>query len=387
MIMKDNKNIEDYNNYHKGHQIASQINNVMQGNDSSHQELNEWLNDTKHSERVAKNLSSEEILTGLCDNFERKGKHSSSKRLVDTLRKKNSKVRKVLFLKIASTSCAAAILVLSFFIYETESQPINKQITNTITTGHIKSNFTKPTLILNNGKNIDLSAIDNMSLKDENIPLSTTDTVEYNRIVIPKMYTYTAVLEDKTIVHLNSCSELRYPTKFKGEKREVFLNGEAFFEVTKSAKPFIVTVGDISVRVYGTKFNINSHHNNNIQTVLIEGSVSVKQEGDTTETFIKPNQILTIDKKGNKTVNTISPERYTAWMDGFMRSDEESMTNLLDDIAKWYGIEFIYNEDIHKINISASLKRDRPLAEILEALVQISGVQIIKINENKYMLK
>lgn len=381
MIMKDNKSIENYSDYHKGHRIASQIANVMQGEETQHQELDEWLSDTEHSQNTAEKLSSQEKLTEMYNNFERNEKYSSSKRLTDRLRKNNSKIHRVRLIKILSTSCAAAIIAVSFFIYNFEQQPIEKKIAHNITTGVIKSNFVKPTLVLNNGKNIDLTAVDIKNL------LIDTDTLEYNRIVIPKMYNHTTTLADGTIVHLNSCSELKYPTKFIGEKREVFLSGEAFFEVTKSSKPFIVTIGDISVRVYGTKFNVNTHNCNNIQTVLVEGSVSVKQEGDTTEIFIKPNQKLSINKNGDKTIETILPERYTAWMDGFIRSDGESMTNLLNDIAKWYGIEFIYNEEIQKININASLNRKRPLAEIIEAIAQISGLKIIKNNEEKYMIE
>lgn len=381
MIMKDNKSIENYSDYHKGHRIASQIADLMQGEETQHQELDEWLSDTEHSQKTAEKLSSQEKLTEMYNNFERNEKYSSSKRLTDRLRKNNSKIHRVRLIKILSTSCAAAIIAVSFFIYNFEQQPIEKKIAHNITTGVIKSNFVKPTLVLNNGKNIDLTAVDIKNL------LIDTDTLEYNRIVIPKMYNHTTTLADGTIVHLNSCSELKYPTKFIGEKREVFLSGEAFFEVTKSSKPFIVTIGDISVRVYGTKFNVNTHNCNNIQTVLVEGSVSVKQEGDTTEIFIKPNQKLSINKNGDKTIETILPERYTAWMDGFIRSDGESMTNLLNDIAKWYGIEFIYNEEIQKININASLNRKRPLAEIIEAIAQISGLKIIKNNEEKYMIE
>lgn len=381
MIMKDNKSIENYSDYHKGHRIASQIADLMQGEETQHQELDEWLSDTEHSQKTAEKLSSQEKLTEMCNNFERNEKYSSSKRLTDRLRKNNSKIHRVRLIKILSTSCAAAIIAISFSIYYFNPQPIEKKIAHNITTGVIRSNFVKPTLVLNNGKNIDLTAVDIKNL------LIDTDTLEYNRIVIPKMYNHTTTLADGTIVHLNSCSELKYPTKFIGEKREVFLSGEAFFEVTKSSKPFIVTIGDISVRVYGTKFNVNTHNCNNIQTVLVEGSVSVKQEGDTTEIFIKPNQKLSINKNGDKTIETILPERYTAWMDGFIRSDGESMTNLLNDIAKWYGIEFIYNEEIQKININASLNRKRPLAEIIEAIAQISGLKIIKNNEEKYMIE
>lgn len=386
--MKKENDIKDYNDYHSGRRIASQIGDVMEYHETPHEELDQWLNDKESSGAVVERLSSEEILTEMCNHFEQEEKHSRSKHLTDVLKKRCSKVHKVRYLRVLSSLCAAALLVVSLLVYTfMEPQSTENHVAATLTTGTIENSYTKPTLILNNGVNIDLTKISTINLSDRKDTLLRVDTVKYNRIVIPKEYNYTAVLEDGTTVHLNACSELHYPSRFTGEKREVFLSGEAFFEVTKDSKPFIINTNDISVRVYGTKFNINTHNCNNIQTVLIEGSVSVKQEGDTTETFIKPNQMLTIDKNGNKTVHEILPERYTAWMDGFIRSDEESMTNLLDNIAKWYGIEFIYSEEIQNIEISASLKRERPLSEIIKAIVEISGVKITKINEETYMVK
>lgn len=386
--MKANNDIKDYNDYYKGRRIASQIGDVMENNDASHKALDEWFNDTDYSKEVAERLSSEELLTEMCNNFEQNNKHAHSKHLVNTLKKRSSKLHKIRLIKIMSASCVAALITISFLIF-TNSEPeiVNNNVTTVLTTGIIKSNFVKPTLILNNGQNIDLTTISTIDIPEEKDYLLSDDTVIYNRVIIPKKYNYSVTLEDKTIVHLNACSELRYPVKFSGEKREVFLLGEAYFEVAKGDKPFIVNMNAVSVKVYGTKFNINSYNSDNIQTMLIEGSVSVRQQKDTTEIFIKPNQLLTVNDHGDKKIINAMPQRYISWITGYICNDEEPMSNLLDNIAKWYGVEFLYSEEVKKININASLNRTRPLEEIIKAIETISGFKIIKQEEGKYMVQ
>ena len=92
---------------------------------------------------------------------------------------------------------------------------------------------------------------------------------------------------------LNAETELRYPVQFNGKERVVYLKGEAYFEVSKNKeKPFLVQVDDMSVKVYGTEFNVNTY--NNIETVLVTGSVSMNQGGK--EVLLKPNQKGVFDK-------------------------------------------------------------------------------------------
>lgn len=81
------------------------------------------------------------------------------------------------------------------------------------------------------------------------------------------------VLSDGTKVHLNSMSSLRFPVAFTADKREVELQGEAYFEVSKTGQPFIVNVNGMQVEVLGTTFNISAYPNEEYQTTLVTGSV------------------------------------------------------------------------------------------------------------------
>ena len=122
----------------------------------------------------------------------------------------------------------------------------------------------KSILTLGNNKKINLTNLDHGELFDEdgtiiNITSSSivysepknlfkNNNIRYNTLYVPHGGMYSIVLDDGTKVYLNSLSSLRYPTRFTGEKRVVDLDGEAYFEVAKSEKPFIVQFKSNEVR-------------------------------------------------------------------------------------------------------------------------------------------
>src|SRR5690606_14812611 len=114
----------------------------------------------------------------------------------------------------------------------------------------------------------------------------------FNTLKIPKGKKFQIQLSDGTMVHLNAGSSLRYPVDFLSEgPRQVFLSGEAYFDVAKNASnPFIVNVDDLEVRVLGTQFNVSAYiEDEYIDVVLVEGSVNLNKkdriEGDVVELF------------------------------------------------------------------------------------------------------
>ena len=138
-------------------------------------------------------------------------------------------------------------------------------------------------LILSSGELVDLD--DRQEFAEENVRITrqhkeltylNQDTVRerevrYNTLVISRGGDFKVTLADGTIVWLNSCTRLRYPLDFKGDVREVFLEGEAYFEVAKDAKhPFVVRTADVDVRVLGTRFNLSAYEevSNNVKDVL-----------------------------------------------------------------------------------------------------------------------
>lgn len=164
------------------------------------------------------------------------------------------------------------------------------------------------------------------------------DELIYNELEIPHGKIFDVELSDGTLVHLNSGTKMRYPIKFlKGQKREVFIDGEGYFKVAKDKEhPFIVNADAVAVEVLGTEFNISSYHENpEIGTVLIEGSISLSNS------FVPDDKlILKPGNKGswNKTDHSVKIEEvdvsdYTGWVTGelvFRNSSFENMTKKLE---------------------------------------------------------
>ena len=104
-----------------------------------------------------------------------------------------------------------------------------------------------------------------------------TGRLEYNTLTVPVGAEYNLVLSDGTKVYLNAGSELRFPVAFVGDVREVYLNGEGYFEVAKdSTKTFKVHAADMTAIVLGTSFNVKAYSDQgHAETTLEEGHVRV----------------------------------------------------------------------------------------------------------------
>lgn len=165
----------------------------------------------------------------------------------------------------------------------------------------------------------------------------------YNEIFVPNGKRFDLVLSDGTVVQLNSGTSLRFPVRFlTGRDRQVFLKGEAYFEVSKDAKhPFLVQTDNIGVKVLGTHFNVSSYKNANTFTVLAEGSVAVfKKDGPDSKgpsKIINPGQKASWSEQ-NIEVDNVNVDDYLGWREGKLIFNDESFTNLIEKIERKYNV-------------------------------------------------
>src|SRR5690606_11231265 len=150
---------------------------------------------------------------------------------------------------------------------------------------------------------------------------ASIDELIYNELEIPYGKIFNVELSDGTLVHLNSGTKMRYPIKFlKGQKREVFIDGEAYFKVAKDKDhPFIVNADAVAVEVLGTEFNISSYQEDSeIRTVLVEGSISLSNSFIPNDNvLLKPGNKGTWDKNAYSTeVEEVNVSNYTSWVEG-----------------------------------------------------------------------
>ena len=182
----------------------------------------------------------------------------------------------------------------------------------------------------------------------------------YNELYIPFGKTFQLVLSDGTKVYLNSGSSLKFPVKFiKGNKRMVFLSGEAYFEVSKDKlHPFIVHSNGIDVRVIGTKFNLTSYPEDKvINTVLVEGSVQVYKRNDPDhKSTISPGEKASCDKvKHNISISKVDVTQYTAWTNGQLVFNGVRFKDMILKLERSYNVSINNNDrDLNEEVFSAN---------------------------------
>ncbi|QIL42256.1 FecR family protein [Pedobacter sp. HDW13] len=190
-------------------------------------------------------------------------------------------------------------------------------------------------------------------------------------------------LADGTTVTLNAVSELKYPANFTGNTREVYLTGEAFFDVHKDAThPFIIHTDKIQVKVLGTAFDVKAYKNDAFtETTLIRGRVEVRLNDNSNQKFVlQPNDkfVLHNQKKeasmeqlhyfaGQDPATIIE----TSWTNNrltFKNSDFASITNQFE---RWYGIKIMFeNEKLKNLKFTGQFTQES-ITEVLDALKMI----------------
>lgn len=169
----------------------------------------------------------------------------------------------------------------------------------------------------------------------------------YNTLKIPYGKKFEVQLSDGTVVYLNAGTSLRYPVQFvKNQSRQVYLTGEAYFEVSKDkAHPFTVNTHEVKVEVLGTKFNVNSYTEDiSTDVVLVEGKVSLYKDKKTTENqvYLLPG-IKGSNLRGQQKIMTeaVNTDYYTAWVKGSLVFKNESFTSIIKKLERYYNITFI----------------------------------------------
>ena len=150
-------------------------------------------------------------------------------------------------------------------------------------------------------------------------------------------------LPDGSIVWLNSGSTFSYAAKF-GKTRSVTLVGEAFFEVEKDSKPFIVATKHGTVKVKGTSFNVKAYaDDNDFETTLEEGSVVFKVKNAGNEVTLKPGEQVSKTESGY-TVKKVETKYFTSWKEGKLLFNREPFPSFIKKLERWYNVKIEYSD-------------------------------------------
>lgn len=227
---------------------------------------------------------------------------------------------------------------------------------------------------------------------------------DWNILQTPAGNDYGLRLSDGSSVRLNTASAIRYPVAFNHTERIVELRGEAYFEVQEDpARPFLVKCGNTTIRVTGTRFNINAYPGENKHSVvLLEGSVEIQRLSE--QVRLLPNQqAILIDSALPGSPAQESPgkiifagkeimvrdhagaEEDIAWTKGLFSFHKAAIEEVMQQAAKWYGITVRYNGKTNQ-EFSGNIPRSSTLEEFLQML-QLSGEIRFAINGKQVVVQ
>lgn len=361
------------NSYKNNRRRARQIAALMTDDRLPEEEVCEWLN-RPEGRHTAELFADADSLERALDAFDREEKTGSARRLRQRIESKR-RTRRVARIAVASTAAAAVLVVAAMiFVPRTVS---DKNIEFSVLSESYDAGSQVPVVVLASGGAVWLDSVsrDNIFHADElEMPADETAEGRMNTVIIPYGCTYTVELPDGTRVWLNACSRLSYDSRMG---RHVELQGEGYFEVEHAKSPFDVVCGDVTVRVYGTRFNVKTFgERERVQTVLVEGSVGIRYGNAGDEVMLSPGERAETSDDGRTTIRPVDTYRYTAWMQGVFIFENAALEEILAELAKWYNVDFRFaDKEMAGERIMASFSRELPLDEILSMLGTISRVQ------------
>ncbi|WP_170154463.1 FecR family protein [Mangrovibacterium diazotrophicum] len=229
-----------------------------------------------------------------------------------------------------------------------------------------------------NGEEIHIQ--DSMSTETTLAQLAQT----YNTLVVPYGKRSHVVLPDQTEVWLNSGSKLTYPVKFGADKREVFLQGEALFDVTHDEqRPFSVLTEQLDVRVLGTSFNVSAYEDDSVvQTVLVRGSVELEYKsklwGISVNQKMVPGTLAVFDATERSVEQSlVDTDQFTSWKDGYLILENSPLSVIAKKLSRYYNMRISFVDPaLEAETFSGYLDLGNSALEVMGIISEITGNQV-----------
>lgn len=255
-----------------------------------------------------------------------------------------------IFKKIISVAAAIIVFIstsLLFILPDDKSEDISSFAANsTIGPGKNKARLylTDGSMIPLDEESLELKEKGGVNIKYENgevqyTSLNDVEEITFNELVVPVGGECYVILDDGTKVWVNSMSSLKYPTKFQGQVREVYLDGEAYFDVVKNKGEFIVHTLSGNVEVLGTSFGVSAYRDEEMSMTLVSGKV--RYVGKDT-VLLNPGERLAVLKGGNTEKKQVNVMEYVGWKDGRYVFYNRSLGEIMRDLCRWYDVTISY---------------------------------------------
>lgn len=194
--------------------------------------------------------------------------------------------------------------------------------------------------------------------------------MENNTVTIPPGKSYNITLADGTKVYMYAGSRLTYPIVFSGKERRVYLEGEAYFKVTKDKEhPFVISTEKAEAKVLGTELNVSCYKGEPCHVALLTGSVLVSDKKDTRSVKLVPGQGVTVKENTPLAISTENMDTYTYWLQGFIYYDDATLAEVTKNIGRWYNVNVVFdNEALKNLKLRYFCQRSESLERAVELL-------------------
>lgn len=270
--------------------------------------------------------------------------------------------RKPLFVALAVSALAAAAILVFVFV-------LGRGVSDN-DYAHIYTASAENALsVTTDGKPAAASVSSPITIKGHDITVTETAQAGSNTIKTPSGEFYTVTLADGTVVKLNVQSELTFPSQFAADHREVYLKGEAYFDVHHDpAHPFIVKTDFFEAKAVGTAFNVRAYSAEQANVTLIEGRLIVSS--DTQKPMeIKPNEQTALQPNGTLAVAATDTYQYTEWASGMFYFDDIALGEILRELGRWYNVDIdVADQQLLKTKLHFVADRTASIDEALRNL-------------------
>lgn len=358
--------------------------------DQENELFDQWLSSSGRNQKLWERIKDNHNFQIRNEQFESIDTREAWVNLAENLNLRRKKKQLNVFLKYA----AAIILPLlvGTMAYWYVKWPSEQHI---LAQSDIRPGSRNACLVLNDGQSINLDSLKAKSLKEvdgtvidktnDELNYSTQQTLQSNKVlkntlVVPRGGEYSLVLSDGTKVFVNSMSKLVFPVRFSGDKREVILEGEAYFEVKEDQlHPFIVNVNGIQVNVLGTSFNVKAYEEEeNIYTTLVEGKVRITGDKVEKDCILNPDQQVVLNKlNAEVSVQNVDARLYMQWTRGKYTFSNQSLDEIMRTLSRWYDLDYQYqDESIKTIVFEGGLNKYESIDPILDIIRSTGKVKI-----------
>ena len=280
-------------------------------------------------------------------------------------------------------AAGVAVICCVWLLYQPKEAPLHLVVQEEIVPGSGKAVLTLADgeridvlRMEDNGKEKVLIDVEGREVEEPDESGAADETV-WHTLTVPAGGEFFYELSDSTKVWLNSASELRFPVHFAGQgTREVYLKGEAFFDVTKTngAVPFVVRLSGGDIKVYGTRFLVKNYAGEPLSAVLTRGCIGFTSSQGR-DVLLSPSDRLEVSGE-NMRIEQVDTTLYMSWINQMFVFEGQPLEEIMKTLSRWYDMDFTFqSEDLKHIRFSGRLNRYQDIRVLLRTYEQTAGIR------------